>query len=81
VFVAGLQALPMRDETLDDAARLLYVAMTRATHELVLSAHGTSPIVERVRVSLNEVGRQLATEAGRQGPPDVARPSLWRRRR
>ena len=35
VFVAGLQALPMRDETLEDAARLLYVAMTRATHELV----------------------------------------------
>ena len=40
VFVAGLQALPMRDETPEEAARLLYVAMTRATHELVLSAHG-----------------------------------------
>jgi len=60
VFVAGLQALPMRNEALDDEARLLYVAMTRATHELVLSAHGTSPIVERVRASLAEVGRGFA---------------------
>ncbi len=30
VFVAGLQALPMKDVSLDDAAPLLYVAMTRA---------------------------------------------------
>ncbi|MFO1219997.1 MAG: 3'-5' exonuclease [Burkholderiaceae bacterium] len=65
VFVAGLQALPMGDEALDDAARLLYVAMTRATHELVLSAHGTSPIVERVRASLREVGRGFANAAAR----------------
>lgn len=60
VFVPGLQALPMKDELLDDAARLLYVAMTRATHELVLAAHGTSPIVERVRASLAEVERSFA---------------------
>jgi superfamily I DNA/RNA helicase len=63
VFVAGLQVMPMRDETPDDAARLLYVAMTRATHELVLSAHGRSPIVERVQASLAEVGRQFALAA------------------
>lgn len=62
VFVAGLQALPMRDEPIDDAARLLYVAMTRATHELVLSAHGTSPIVARVKASLADVGRRFARE-------------------
>jgi hypothetical protein len=62
VFVAGLQALPMRDEGLDDAARLLYVAMTRATHDLVLSAHGTSPIVERVRVSLVEISQRFARQ-------------------
>ena len=60
VFVAGLQALPMRDESLEDAARLLYVAMTRATHELVLAACGTSLIVERVREALGEVGRRFA---------------------
>jgi superfamily I DNA/RNA helicase len=63
VFVAGLQALPMRDEAIDDAARLLYVAMTRATHELVLSTHGRSPIVERVTGSLAEVGRRFAKGA------------------
>lgn len=60
VFVAGLQALPMKDESLEDAARLVYVAMTRATHELVLAASGTSRIVERVQEALGEVGRRFA---------------------
>jgi hypothetical protein len=60
VHVAGLQAMPMKDESLEDAARLLYVAMTRATHELGLSACGGSPVVERVRQSLSVVQRQLA---------------------
>ena len=41
--------MPMPGESADDAARLLYVAMTRATHDLVLSAHGRSAVVERVR--------------------------------
>ena len=59
VFVAGLQALPMKGEAPDAAARLLYVAMTRATHELVLSAVGDSPIVERVRASLADVARHF----------------------
>jgi hypothetical protein len=44
-FVAGLQALPTRHESLEDAARLLHVAMTRATHEPVRAAHGSSAIV------------------------------------
>ena len=60
VFVAGLQAMPMKGEPLDDAMRLLYVAMTRATHALVLSAHGNSPIVELVRASLAQVRREFA---------------------
>ena len=59
VFVAGLQALPMKDESLDDAVRLLYVAMTRATGSLVLSAHGNSLVVERARASLSEVTQQF----------------------
>jgi len=63
VLVAGLQALPMKAESLESAARLLYVAMTRATHELVLSAHGRSPIVDRVRASLDDVTREFAVEA------------------
>jgi Nuclease-related domain/UvrD-like helicase C-terminal domain/AAA domain len=52
VVVAGLHALPWRGESMDDAARLLYVAMTRATHTLVLSACGASPMVERVQAAL-----------------------------
>ena len=60
VFVAGLQALPMKGEAPDAAARLLYVAMTRATHELVLSAFGASEFVERVRESLAQVSQSLA---------------------
>ena len=59
VFVAGLQSLPMQGESLDDAARLLYVAMTRATDALVLSAHGRSAVVDRVRRALVDVARQF----------------------
>lgn len=59
VFVAGLQSLPMKGESLDDAARLLYVAMTRATDALVLSAHGRSAVVDRVRHALVDVARQF----------------------
>lgn len=60
VIVAGLQALPLRDEPIDEAVRLLYVAMTRSTRELVLSAHGRSPIVERVRDALAGVCASFA---------------------
>lgn len=63
VFVAGLQALPMRGQPPEEEARLLYVAMTRATHELVLSAQGSSPVVERVRQALAEVARRFARVA------------------
>lgn len=63
VVVAGLQVLPMRDESLEDAVRLLYVAMTRSTRELLLCAHGSSPIVERVRESLTAVASNFAAAA------------------
>jgi len=53
VLVAGLQAMPWRGESMDDAVRLLYVAMTRATQALVLSACGTSLVVERVHQALS----------------------------
>lgn len=59
VFVAGLQALPVKNEPIDDELRLLYVAMTRATRELTLSAHRSSAVVERVRQSLDAVTRQF----------------------
>jgi len=63
VFVAGLQALPMRDESLVEALRLLYVAMTRSTRDLVLSAHGTSSVVVRVRQALGQVVQQFSQTA------------------
>ncbi|HQR71026.1 MAG TPA: 3'-5' exonuclease [Burkholderiaceae bacterium] len=60
VFVAGLQAMPHKDEPLEEEVRLLYVGMTRANQELVLSTHGDSPIVQRVRSALVQVSQQLA---------------------
>jgi hypothetical protein len=42
VFIGGLQALPMKDETLDDAVRLLYVGMTRATSSSRCRAAGSA---------------------------------------
>lgn len=52
IFVVGLQALPWKDESPTDAIRLLYVAMTRATQALVLSACARSAVVDRVRAAL-----------------------------
>ena len=63
VCVAGLQALPFSGEPMDEALRLLYVAMTRATRELVLSTHGRSPVVELVRDALAAVVRQFSAAA------------------
>ena len=54
----------MRDEALQDALRLLYVGMTRATQQLVLSAHGESAVVARVRASLQVVAQRFAGSAG-----------------
>ena len=60
VCVAGLQALPMRDEALEDALRLLYVAMTRDTQHLLLSASGDSAVVQRVQLALQQVSQRFA---------------------
>ena len=60
-FVAGLQALPKKNEPEEDELRLLYVGMTRATERLVLSASGQSPVLDRVRTALRELEVGLAT--------------------
>ncbi len=67
VCIAGLQAWPLPGERLDDALRLLYVGMTRATQRLVLSAHGSGasaaveqPLVQRVQAAMQAVAVQFA---------------------
>ena len=59
VLVVGLDAMPFKDEPMDEELRLLYVGMTRATHELVLSAAGTSSMVRRVQNSIEAVAQQF----------------------
>jgi superfamily I DNA/RNA helicase len=54
-FVAGLQALPQKNESEEDELRLLYVGMTRATEKLVLSTFGASSVVDRVKTALREL--------------------------
>jgi superfamily I DNA/RNA helicase len=52
VAIVGLQAVPDLHETEDEEMRLLYVAMTRATHRLVLSTCGASVVVKRIATAL-----------------------------
>jgi superfamily I DNA/RNA helicase len=59
VFIAGLDCMPWAGEPLEEELRLLYVGMTRATEQLVLSAAGNSPIVQRVKNSLEAVAAQF----------------------
>ena len=55
VIIASLNVMPLKTEALEDEIRLLYVAMTRATRDLVLFCHGSSTIVERIRTDLREI--------------------------
>jgi superfamily I DNA/RNA helicase len=57
VFVVGLDELDSNQGQRTEELRLLYVAMTRATHRLSLSAMGTSGIVAHVEQSLERVKR------------------------
>jgi superfamily I DNA/RNA helicase len=60
VAIGGLQALPLRSDSEDDALRLLYVAMTRSTGRLWLSTCASTSLVERVAVALDEVAQRFA---------------------
>lgn len=62
VALVGLQTLPFRGETPEEATRLLYVGMTRATQQLLLSASGDSALVQRLRRSLQQVQAQYAAQ-------------------
>jgi ATP-dependent exoDNAse (exonuclease V) beta subunit len=48
VLLIGLHLLDAREEQHAEEVRLLYVGMTRATHELHLSASGPSPFADSI---------------------------------
>ncbi|MEY2169970.1 MULTISPECIES: 3'-5' exonuclease [unclassified Rhodanobacter] len=60
VIIPGLGSLPRENQREVDEARLLYVAMTRATERLVLIHHLDSMFSKSIRDSINEVQAQLA---------------------
>ena len=49
VIIPGLGYLPHQDITPEDNARLLYVAMTRSTHRLLMTYHQDSDFVTRLQ--------------------------------
>ncbi|WP_254422952.1 3'-5' exonuclease [Rhodanobacter sp. B05] len=59
VIIPGLGSLPKEGQREADEARLLYVAMTRATEHLLLIHHDDSVFSKRIRDSINEVQVQL----------------------
>jgi hypothetical protein len=61
VIIPDLGSLPKPGKNESEEARLLYVAMTRATERLVLIHHEDSIFSQRIRNSINEVQQQLAS--------------------
>ncbi len=61
VIIPGIGGLPKEGQSEADEARLLYVAMTRATERLLLIHHEDSVFSKRIRDSINDVTAQLAT--------------------
>lgn len=59
VLIPGLGSLPKDGKDEAEEARLLYVAMTRATERLVLIHHDESVFSKRIRDSINQVQDQL----------------------
>jgi hypothetical protein len=59
VIIPGLGSLPKDGKDEAEEARLLYVAMTRATERLVLIHHDDSVFSKRIRDSINQVQGQL----------------------
>jgi hypothetical protein len=59
VIIPGLGALPRPNQDEAETARLLYVAMTRATEQLVLIHHEESVFTARIRASINDIQGQL----------------------
>jgi superfamily I DNA/RNA helicase len=60
VIILGLQVMPQRDETLEEATRLLYGAMTRATQQLTLTAARACPLGDGVAQALESLAAKSA---------------------
>jgi superfamily I DNA/RNA helicase len=60
VIIPHLGMMPKPGEDEAHEARLLYVAMTRATERLLLIHHEDSVFSARIRASINDVTAQLA---------------------
>ena len=56
VFVPGLGYLPNEHSTPEAEARLLYVGMTRAIDQLVLTCDRDSEFVQQLNAALAKVG-------------------------
>jgi hypothetical protein len=63
VIIPGLGSLPKPGKDEAEEARLLYVAMTRATERLVLIHHEDSIFSQRIRNAINDVQGQLSAIA------------------
>jgi len=61
VIIPGLGQMPAPGEDESHEARLLYVAMTRATERLLLIHHEDSVFSARIRASINDVRGQLSS--------------------
>src|SRR5690606_8480590 len=48
VAIPGIGLMPAKEDTFDDEARLLYVAMTRAMDQLLVTYSQTSPFTDRL---------------------------------
>lgn len=59
VIIPGLGSLPKDGKDEAEEARLLYVAMTRATERLLLIHHDDSVFSKRIRDAINQVQDQL----------------------
>lgn len=53
VFIPGIGAELTGDDNVQDEARLIYVAMTRATHELVMTHSKASLVAEKMEKAMN----------------------------
>jgi superfamily I DNA/RNA helicase len=61
VFVGAIDAFDeAKHQSASEELRLLYVAMTRATLWLALSARRSTPLVERVRDQVQRLGAEWA---------------------